>query len=144
MTQFGASDLRDFGRLLARSTAARKTGLARRSAEASQLNIAVGYRIARSMRAERMQEFYRRRFPLVGGLSSVNMTPGWAGDAHPSPVSAYHRVSPTGPMLPLVLTPTTLGQNLRVCCTFKPALMSEHRAGQLVDAFFEKLQAFAG
>lgn len=144
MTPFAAGELSDFDRLLARTTAARRSNQARRAAEASQLNIAIGYAIGRTLSPAKLREFYRKRFPLSGGLSSVNMTPGWAGLAHPSPLAAYHRVSPTGPMLPLVLTPTTLGETLRVCCTYRTALMGRERADALVDAFFERLTTFAG
>ncbi|HEX8323991.1 MAG TPA: hypothetical protein VF595_08755 [Tepidisphaeraceae bacterium] len=143
MTPFAADDLSDFDRLVGRAAAARRTSLSRRSAEASQLNMAVGYAFALTLKPDKLREFYRKRFPLSGGLSSVNMTPGWAGDAHPRQMAAYHRVSPTGPMLPLVLTPTTLGRTLRVCCTYRTGLMNEPRAAELVDDFLERLVSFA-
>lgn len=144
MTPFAAGDLADFDRLLARTATVRRSNLSRRAAEASQLNIAIGYAIGRWIGPTKLREFYRKRFPLSGGLSSVNMTPGWAGEHHPSPLAAYHRISPTGPMLPLVLTPTTLGKTLRVCCTYRTALMDASRAEKLVNHFLTTLVCFAG
>ncbi|MDB5327303.1 MAG: Condensation domain protein [Phycisphaerales bacterium] len=144
MTPFAAADTATFDRLLSRAVLARRSSLARHAAEASQLNITIGYAIGKWLGPTKLREFYRKRFPLTGGLSSVNMTPGWAGEHHPLPLAAYHRVSPTGPMLPLVLTPTTLGKTLRVCCTYRSALMDAQRASKLTDHFLQTLVRFAG
>ena len=142
-TPYHAADLQDFDRALARTRRERRAAAGRKSAEASQLNLAIGYVIGKTIGPKRLSEFYRKRFALSGGLSSVNMTPSWAGPLHPSPLAAYRRVSPTGPMLPLVLTPTTLGDTLQVCCTFRTTLIDAARANRLVDAYFATLKAYA-
>lgn len=142
-TPYRAAELRTFDGALARTRRERLTSAARKSAEASQVNLALGYVIGRAIGPTRLSEFYRKRFALSGGLSSVNMSPGWAGAFHPTPLAAYRRVSPTGPMLPLVMTPTTLGPTLQVCCTYRSALIDHDRAGRLMDAYFDTLRDYA-
>ncbi|MGC4031450.1 MAG: hypothetical protein QM754_06900 [Tepidisphaeraceae bacterium] len=144
MTDFADPEAAGFDGVLRKAVAARKTAAARKSAEASQLNMTLGYLLATRLERRKLLEFYRKRFPVACGLSSVNMTPGWAGEAHPSPLAAYHRISPTGPLLPIVLTPTTLGERLDLCFTYRTALLNAERAEALVTAFIERLKAFAG
>lgn len=143
MTTVRGSDLRYFDRVLARVASVRRSNLARKASEASQMNMAVGYALGKLWGPAKLREFYRKRFPLSGGLSSVNMSVGWAGEHHPAPLAAYHRVSPTGPMLPLVITPTTLGKTLRICCTYRSALLDTPRATALVDTFIDQLSRYA-
>ena len=50
------------------------------------------------------------RMPLAAGISNVNLNRSWAAAYHPAPLLDYLRVTPTGPMLPLVFTTTTIGR----------------------------------
>jgi hypothetical protein len=144
LTTVRGGDLANFDCLLSRVASVRRSNLARKASEASQVNLAIGYALGKLWGPAKLREFYRKRFPLSGGLSSVNLTPGWGGAHYPSPLAAYHRVSPTGPMLPLVLTPTTLGRTLRICCTYRPALLDTAKANALVASFVDQLIRYAG
>ena len=57
----------------------------------------------------------------------------------PSPLMNYIRVSPTGPMLPLVFTTTTLGNRFHVALTRRDDLIDDPRAAALVSTFIEQL-----
>ena len=62
-----------------------------------------------------LYHFYRKELPMLGGLSNVTLNDTWAARYHPDPLREYIRVSPTGPLVPLVfLGPTTLGSQLSV------------------------------
>ena len=74
----------------------------------------VGLTIGRLLGRDKMVEFYRKRMPLAGGISNVNLNRSWAGEFHPEPLLDYIRVSPTGPLMPLVFTPTTLGKKMHL------------------------------
>jgi hypothetical protein len=128
-----------FPPLLNAAASQRRSALKRRSAEASQLNMLIGFMIARMTGASKMVPFYRKRLPLAGGISNVNLTRAWPGDIHPQVVVRYTRTSPTGPMMPLVITPTTLGNTLTLCCTYRTALLSEKDADNIIESITQRL-----
>jgi NRPS condensation-like uncharacterized protein len=134
-------DLSDWPRLLrhvARQSAAQKrTGVP----EASMIRMLAGIVAARMMRMkrEKIVNFYRKRIPLAGGISNVNLNRDWPQRYHPDPLMQYIRVSPTGPMMPLVFTTTTLGDTLNFGLTYREAVISRERAGQIAGQFKNRL-----
>jgi hypothetical protein len=46
-------------------------------------------------------------------------------------------------MMPLVFTPTTLGDRLNFGFTYRPSLIRPDRAGEMADYFIRRLQAIA-
>ena len=64
-----------------------------------------------------LYHFYRKELPLLGGVSNVNLNNTWAAKYHPGPLLEYLRISPTGPMVPLVFNLTTLGDRLHLSMT---------------------------
>lgn len=142
---FAYDTLYRFDALLKSARRQRLMHVCRRSAEASQLNLTIGLAIARALRRPgKLLEFYRKRLALSGGISNVNLTHDWAGELHPSVIRRYHRASPIGPMMPLVITPTTLGEELSVCCTFRRALAPHGRPTDVLAAFEDRLHRYAG
>ena len=89
---------------------------------------------------QRLKNFYRKRLPLAGGVSNVNMNRSWACAFHPSPLLNYIRVSPTGPMMPVVFTTTTLGDRLHFGLTCRDSVVPPDRAQLLADTFAKQLQ----
>ena len=79
--------------------------------------------------------FYRKRFPLCAGISNVNLNDSWVGKYHPSPLLEYIRVSPTGPMMPVVFTPTTLGDQLHFGLSTRDSIVAPENAQALADLF---------
>jgi hypothetical protein len=92
---------------------------------------------------EAMIEFYRKRVPLAGGISNVNLNRTWAAEFHPHTILDYIRVSPTGPIMPLVFTPTTLGDRLQFGLTYRPSVIPPDRAARMANHFVERLRALA-
>lgn len=85
--------------------------------------------------------FYRKRCPLAAGISNVNLTPEWPMSSHPSPLTTYSRVSPLGPMLPIVFTPTTLGNTLNLGFTYRSRVIPDGTAKQILAAFVARLES---
>jgi NRPS condensation-like uncharacterized protein len=87
--------------------------------------------------------------PVVAGISNVNMTGTWADVEHVCPavgderpqVLDYFRISPTGPLLPLVFTLTTIGERLSLCVTYRTTAFRDQEAKGLAEDFCQRLQA---
>ena len=92
---------------------------------------------------DKVKQFYRKRVPLAGGVSNVNLNDTWVRRYHPAPVLDYLRVSPCGPLMPLVFTPTTLGERLNFGLTFRESVVSPDRAAALSATFADRLTRVA-
>jgi NRPS condensation-like uncharacterized protein len=132
---FRPEDLQSFSSALRRASCWRKTHLHKRSAEASQMRMWLGLQLARRMNTDSLIEFYRKRFPLAGGLSNVNLTGSWVSTVPQA--RAYHRISPTGPLMPIVFTPTTVGNRLNLCYSYKRAILDDTSASRIADRMIQ-------
>jgi hypothetical protein len=95
-------------------------------------------------------QLLHKTVPVVAGISNVNMTHSWAdpptdgadGD-HADPAAPrildYIRISPTGPLLPLVFTLTTLRDRLTLCITYRTTSFTDEQASQLAVDFSQRL-----
>lgn len=86
-----------------------------------------------------LYHFYRKELPMLGGLSNVNLNDSWASQYHPEPLREYLRVSPTGPLVPLVFSTTTLGDRLSFALTCRDTLLSPERSSAMAQAFTSRL-----
>ena len=87
----------------------------------------------------RLYDFYRKEAPFAGGISNVNLNGTWFGRRHPQLVLDYVRVSPTGPMVPVAVNVTTLGERLHLSMTYRSALLNDWTAKELAETFLERL-----
>ena len=55
----------------------------------------------------------------------------------------YLRISPTGPLIPLVFTLTTIRGRLSLCVTWRTTSFHEDKLAAIVDDFTARLQAIA-
>jgi len=93
--------------------------------------------------------------PLVAGISNVNMTGSWAdsktdnGKAEGVGVGAdgggprvldYLRISPAGPLIPLVFTLTTIRGRLSLCVTYRTTSFRAEKLTEIVDDFVRRLE----
>lgn len=137
------ADLLEWDRLLRRIHQQTASHRRNHSAEASMVRMAAGLLVAKMLQRRGLLEFYRKRLPLAGGISNVNLNRDWPVRYHPRPLLDYVRVSPCGPMMPIVLTPTTLGQNLNIGMTYRSKVLSVAQAGLFADMFLARLRTFA-
>lgn len=92
----------------------------------------------------KLYRFYRKELPMAGGLSNVTLNNTWATRYYPNPLREYLRVSPTGPLVPLVFSTTTLGERLFIAMTHRQALLDRERAGAMLESFMDRLAWAAG
>ncbi|MEI8197976.1 MAG: hypothetical protein WCI73_18945, partial [Phycisphaerae bacterium] len=102
--------------------------------------------------------FFQKNVPLAAGISNVNMTSSWVDppattigtqDGNtPTPanfltgptVLDYIRISPTGPLLPLVFTLTTIGPRLSLCVTYRTTAFTDEQARAISREFVTRLE----
>jgi hypothetical protein len=92
-------------------------------------------------------QLFQKGMPLVAGISNVNLTGSWADQSETAGagprVLDYLRVSPVGPLLPMVFTVTTIGDRLSLCVTFRTTAFSRADCERLASGFIERLLSCA-
>ena len=73
----------------------------------------------------------------------LDLAGSWAADYHPRPIRQYVRISPTGPMIPVAFTPTSLGDDLHLAMTYRSAVLPHDRARQMADGFLRRVSSLA-
>jgi hypothetical protein len=92
----------------------------------------------------RLYDFYRKEAPFAGGVSNVNLNDTWFGRQHAAGrVLDYVRVSPTGPMVPVVVNVTSLGDELRLSMTYRSNLFNDWTAQELGETFARRMVTIA-
>jgi hypothetical protein len=56
----------------------------------------------------------------------------------------YLRISPAGPLSPLVFTLTTIGRRLSLCVTYRTTAFRDDRTREIVDDFVRRLETIEG
>lgn len=107
--------------------------------QASVVRMLAGVAAGNVFSPQKVIGFYRKRCPMAGGISNVNMNRTWAARYSPHPLLDYVRVSPTGPMMPLVFTTTTLGDRLNVGLTYRQAVVPDDHAQDIAAMFLGRL-----
>jgi hypothetical protein len=133
-------ELHDFNQIV--SAVARQTRLQKKNgvAPASLMWMSAALVVGTLSRPDELYHFYRKELPLAGGISNVDLTRTWAGH-YPDILLDYIRVSPTGPMTPLVVTTTTLAGQFNVGLTHRTGLIDPQRAGDVAKMFIGRLES---
>jgi hypothetical protein len=137
------AELKSFPRLLRSVSKQNAWHKQSKAPQTSVLRMAVGLAEAKLVSPRRWAELYRRRMPIAAGISNVNMNRNWAGPYHPTDILDYYRVAPTGPMLPLLFTPTTLGNKLNFLITRQSSLIDDARNAQIARSISSRLAELA-
>jgi hypothetical protein len=136
-------DLADVERLISRIAAQNRHNNRAKAPETGLLRLAAGVAAGKIMTGETLLEFYRKRLPLGGGISNVNMAGSWVDDHHPELILDYVRASPAGPMLPLVITPTTLGNRLHFGMTCRESILNAADRSAVADLIRQQFLGLA-
>lgn len=83
--------------------------------------------------------FMRRALPMTAGVSNVFLREPWI-ERNRDRILGYSRCSPTGPMLPLVLAPTTLGEQMNIGVTYRITGFSQARIDGIMEMFLDQIQ----
>jgi hypothetical protein len=103
---------------------------------ASALELAFGRFLLNFFSPPRRRKFYSKYYPLMGGITNMNVNRLWqtAGSAAPRD---YFRGVSTGPITPLALSLTTLGDRGSVGLSYRTTVFSRAE----VEALGERLRA---
>jgi hypothetical protein len=85
--------------------------------------------------------FFQKNCPLLAGISNVNLTGAWMNrqDQLGRLVQDYIRISPVGPLLPVVFALTTFRSRLNLCLTWRNTALTELQAAELSATFIRLL-----
>lgn len=87
--------------------------------------------------------FFSKNLPLLAGISNVNLTDQWmcqSGEVGMN-IRDYFRVSPVGPLLPLVWATTTFNDRLTICLTYRHTAINAEKANALINDFVTMLRS---
>lgn len=115
---------------------------ATQAAPASMIRMAAGLAAHRLLRSPRsILTFYRKRMPLSAGISNVNLSTDPLARHHPDIILDFIRVSPTGPLMPLVISASTLHDSFQFGLTCRTALVSPEAAFQIASTVVTQLES---
>lgn len=88
--------------------------------------------------------FSRKTLPLLAGISNVDLTGTWADKEAPAEegraaVLDYFRVSPVGPLAPLLFSLTTIRDRVSLCVTYRTTAFSRAESERIAIAVRERL-----
>lgn len=135
--------LRDWPRLLRSVASQNRVNKESGLPQASMLWMAAAMAANRFVPDRNLYKFYRKELPMAGGLSNVNMNQTWAAN-YAGLLQDYWRVSPTGPLVPLVFSTTTLGSRMTLALTCRDALMTADQSAGMADSLMSRLRSVAG
>ena len=139
LCRFG--ELRNWDQLVQSIAAQSRQQKRERVPESSMVRLFAGLVTGKLVSRRQLLEFYRKRLPLAAGISNVNLNRTWVSHYHPDPILEYIRVSPTGPMLPLVFTPSTLGHGMHFGLTQRAAVVPPSVADACATEFTSRLSS---
>lgn len=92
--------------------------------------------------------FFQKASPTIAGISNVNLTGDWmdqnqADSAHGPQVLDYIRISPTGPLLPMVFTLTTIRRRLSLSVTYRTTALKQEAMDTVIADFRTALTELA-
>ena len=88
------------------------------------MEMAFARRILSFYSTERRRKLYQKHYPLWGGVTNMNLNTLW-----PQPEGSgafdYFRAVSTGPVTPLVLSVTTVGDHANIGLSYRSTVYSE-------------------
>ncbi len=113
-------------------------------AQRSYLDSAVNYRIAGAvwplLKPERRLHFARFALPLTAGISNVYLRGTWIEQHGAGRILDVRRAVSNGPTLPLVVSPTTLGENMNIAVTYRLTGFPQAKIDGIMQSFVEQLE----
>jgi hypothetical protein len=86
------------------------------------------------------RHFMHDAFPLTAGVSNVCLRESWIDRWAGGRIVDYSRAASTGPILPLTLTPTTLGTQMNVGVSYRVTGFTREKIDRLMDMFLDQIE----
>lgn len=104
------------------------------------LELAIANRLLSFYSTERRKKLYQKHYPLWGGLTNMNLNTLWA-QSEGKPATDYFRAVSTGPVTPLVLSVTTVGDRMNVGLTCRTTVFSAAAMATMKDNFLQLVRS---
>ncbi|MEN6407637.1 MAG: condensation domain-containing protein [Thermoguttaceae bacterium] len=92
------------------------------------------------LNATRKRHFMPTMLPLTAGVSNVLVRDDWMQESGSGDIVEYARGASTGPILPLVLTPTTWNGEMNVGVSYRIAGFSHQKIDGVVSLFLDQIE----
>ncbi len=116
----------------------------RRKEQRSYLDSAVNLRVAGAiwprLKPESRPHFARRVLPLTAGVSNVYLRGTWIEQQGAWRILDFRRAVSNGPALPLVISPTTIHQQMNIGVSYRVTGFSRARIDGIMQSFVEQLE----
>ena len=110
----------------------------------SYLDSAVNLRVASAvwprLKPENRLHFARRALPLTAGISNVYLRGTWIEQQGAGRILDFSRAVSNGPTLPLVLSPTTIRDQMNIAVSYRVAGFSQSKIDGIMQLFVEQLE----
>ena len=80
--------------------------------------------------------FMRKTLPMTAGISNVFLRDSWIDRQGEKKILEYTRVASTGPSVPFLLSPTTVGGQMSIGVSYRVTGFSPAKVNGILDAFF--------
>lgn len=100
--------------------------------------LALGRGLLAFFSPEQRKKFYQKNYPLWGGITNMNLNSIWPA-AGTAPALDYFRAVCTGPVTPLVLSVSTVGDHANIGLTYRTAVFSDRAIEQIKGSLLENL-----
>lgn len=87
-------------------------------------------------KAKTQAKFFTKHAPIAAGISNVNLTDSWVGK---SELLDYLRISPTGLLIPLVFTVTTISNRVSLCVSYRTTAFAAEEVNSICKMFIKNL-----
>jgi hypothetical protein len=95
----------------------------------------------RFLNARRRRHLYSKAYPVLAGLSTLNVNALWNSGGTESPPTDYLRAVPTGPLTPLVVAATTCGETLQLGLSYRRTAFIAEKIDRIADDFRRCVQS---
>lgn len=75
----------------------------------------------------------RRTMPLTAGITNVIVRDRWLEHSFAGTIVEYARAAPLGPTVPLVISPTTMGNRLNIGFTYAASELAERQIAAIIN-----------
>lgn len=110
----------------------------------SLVNMKVASAIWSHLASKSRRHFMHDAFPLTAGVSNVCLRDSWIDRWAEGRIADYSRAASTGPILPLTLTPTTLGTQMNVGVSYRITGFTQEKIDRVMDLFLDQIEQPTG
>jgi len=126
--------------LARRIAAATRVRKERRSYLDSAVNLRLASAIWPHLKPESRLHFARRALPLTAGISNVHLRDTWIERQDAGRILDFRRAASNGPALPLVISPTTIRDQMNIAVSYRMTGFSQSKIDGIMQSFVEQLE----